>query len=72
MRRFCRTTRCLLGVLFVMTACRSAPAQGTIKRLSDMVLDSKALLFASNATYGRAINGEAFQAEALLTVGGYQ
>ena len=55
-----------------MTACRSAPAQGTIKRLSDMVLDSKALLFASNATYGRAINGEAFQAEALLTVGGYQ
>ena len=40
--------------------------------LSDMTLDSEALVFASSATYGRAINGVSFQQEPHLTVGGYQ
>jgi len=52
----------------------AAPAAGQTElvRIGDMVVDDQALLFASSATYGRAINGLAFQTEALLTVGDHQ
>jgi len=50
--------------------CTISPAQ--LIRVADSVVDPAALIMASSATYGRAINGESFQIDALKTFGGYQ
>ncbi len=39
---------------------------------SDSIVDSNALLYANNGSWGRAINGEAFQADILISHDGYQ
>ena len=64
----------MLRLILVLTALVAGQASGQteVTLLRDTVLDANALLFASNAPYGRAINGLAFQTEALLTVGEYQ
>ncbi len=59
-------------MIIVAWAFSPAFGQTGLTPLADMVLDGSALLFASNATYGRAINGLAFQTEALRTVGDYE
>jgi hypothetical protein len=66
-----RRSTWLLSAL-VALAVDPASGQSGLAPLADMVLDGSALLFAKNATYGRAINGLAFQTEALLTVGEHQ
>jgi xylulose-5-phosphate/fructose-6-phosphate phosphoketolase len=40
--------------------------------VADSIVDPAALIMPSNATYGRAINGQSFQTQALQTVGGWQ
>ncbi len=47
-------------------------AQLTLTMTSDSVVDANALLMASSGTWGRAINGVSFQADALITFNGYQ
>src|SRR5690606_10698868 len=39
---------------------------------SDSIVDSNALLYATNGSWGRAINREAFQADILISHDGYQ
>jgi autotransporter-associated beta strand protein len=39
---------------------------------NDFILDNAALLMPRNSTYGRSINGAAFQTESLFTYNGYQ
>lgn len=68
----CRRFLCALVAALVGWAAPPAGAQDQLTPLSDMVLDSTALLMPTNATYGRAINGLAFQGESLLTYNGYQ
>lgn len=60
---------CLAMVSFAYTP---AVGQLDVTLLDDMVLDSDALLMPLNATYGRSINGVAYQSQPLLTYNGYQ
>ncbi len=53
-------------------ACGRDAARAQLTLTADMVFDAAGLLMPRNATYGRSINGNAFQAEALLTYNGYQ
>ena len=70
-RQFGKSTL-VLGLLALCFAVPTADGAVTVELVNDTVLDSEALLYASSATYGRAINGLSFQTEALLTHDGYQ
>ncbi len=69
-----RTVKVAMPVLLATLSVGGSRALGAVQLslLEDSVLDSGALLFASNATYGRAINSVSYQTEALMTYGGYQ
>lgn len=59
------------------TAALLAPAaialgDASLTKLSDSVVDANALLLASSGQWGRAINGQAFQVEPLISYNGYQ
>lgn len=56
----------------VVAACVVTPVWAQLARISDSIVDPGALVMPSNATYGRGINGAAFQVNALQTFGGYQ
>jgi hypothetical protein len=58
--------------LLVLTSFQRATAQPSVTNLADMVLDPQALLFPSNAQYGRAINGVSYQDSPIVSFGGYQ
>jgi hypothetical protein len=63
---------CALIALAAMLPGALACAQNQLAMTSDMVLDPQALLMPRGSTYGPAINGVAYQTEALMTVGDYQ
>lgn len=67
-----RFSPCALAAILTAAILTPALAQNELILLDDAVLDGNALLMPRNATYGRAINGIAYQTEALLTVGDYQ
>jgi hypothetical protein len=46
--------------------------QFTITELRDTLIDSRGLVFAQGATYGRAVNGNSFETETIATYNGYQ
>jgi hypothetical protein len=58
-----------LGAVFVAA---EAQAALSLNPISDTVVDANALIFGTNGEWGRGINGQAFQADALVTFGGYQ
>ena len=47
-------------------------ARADVKMLKDTVVDERGTTLSGSATYGRAINGEAFQGQALTSLNGYQ
>jgi hypothetical protein len=61
-----------VAALLLLVAAPHACGQATLTPVADMVLDNSALLMPLASTYGRAINGESFQADALFTYNGYQ
>lgn len=56
----------------VMGASASGMAGLPLTKVSDSIVDTNALLFNNTGTWGRAINGEAFQGAALVSHEGYQ
>lgn len=71
-RRTSATVALVAGLTLVGLLASPASATVRVSLLDDTVLDTDALLFASSAPYGRAINGVSFQEEPHLTFGGYQ
>lgn len=67
-----RGRRCALALLGVVAAACGDPCGAQLVRVADSIVDPAALIMPSNATYGRAINGQSFQTQALQTVGGWQ
>ena len=63
--------RIFLSGLAGVTALAS-PSLADVRLLSDGVVDSRGTTIAGNAPYGRAINGEAFQGQALTSLNGFQ
>lgn len=55
-----------------MAVACAGTASGQLVRIGDSVVDAAALIMPSSATYGRAINGQSFQTQALQTVGDWQ
>lgn len=50
----------------------AATARADLSPVSNTVVDERATTIAGNAPYGRAINGESFQGQALTSFGGFQ
>lgn len=61
-----------LLALAAMQLPSAALAALSVAKLSDSVVDQNALVLASSGEWGRGINGQAFQADALVTYNGYQ
>ena len=53
-------------------ACLASPSFAEVTAMSDTVVDTRGTTIAGNAPYGRAINGEAFQGQALTSLNGFQ
>lgn len=62
--------RCLAAVALCLSALQAAPAPVTL--LTNSLLDAKGCLGGSAARYGRAMNGQAFQNDILLSHNGWQ
>lgn len=60
------------SAVLVLASTMTANAQLSITKTSDSILDTSALIMPAGSTYGRAINGQSFQAKPLLSHDGYQ
>ncbi len=70
LRSALRTVTLVAAFLGLVGAGAAARAQLT--QTADMIFDPAGLLMPRGSTYGRSVNGNAFQTEALLTYNGYQ
>ncbi|HEY1684525.1 MAG TPA: BNR repeat-containing protein [Tepidisphaeraceae bacterium] len=57
----------MIGVLGLMSVC-----SGGLNKIDQSLLDSRGMTLHTGALYGEAINGEAFQFDAIRTFNGYQ